>query len=953
MTGFGEVQIGSSDHRLLWIDITCSTLFGFQVPAPAPRPKNFFPIQDPLAITRYNNYLRKQRLKHHIPSKLVHLQAKAQQGWFQPGDIQQYDAICKQDDFIRKQAKLKSRRFYAGQVLYSDIIGLDYKELRMWHLVLKRRSGRRTDTRQIRRLMRTTNRMDALQLTLEDAKTEKQKCFRRYLRHKKDQVNLRIAFEQKQNQRIAAAKGISLSTQEKIRRQTRQSKSIFSNIRRVLGSGTKNALYSVEYTTATNDTTECLAPAEIEYACQREGLRRFTQAYNTPFLMGSLLEDLGYNASQHTTDAILTGSYQCREDVDYYTQLFLRELAIPPPIHNLPLITGISSIQQHIQGWKKMRPYTASSPYGPLFTDFIAGTHNCDVAMVDNMLAAIPLLAGFCPSSWTKAADVMIPKKTSSANVEKLRIIVLFHSLFNMINKRVGRRMIQRALDTDQIPLETFGSVPGRRANDCALNKALVNDILRQQRRPAALCSNDATSCYDRIVHVVASLCMQRLGVDATTCQVMFGTLQRLQHHIITAYGTSQSTYGGVQVPLHGVGQGNGAGPAIWLVMSIPMINMLRRRGFGFRSISPYSHHQCHIACFTFVDDTDTIHAPLSTLGTSSTQVIREMQEVINTWEGGLRATGGSLSPTKSYWYLIDFKWNPRRLQWEYKTIRETPGNLHLSSPDGERVALQRHEASTAVETLGIPLAMDGNQSMIVQSLQDKIGRWSSKIQTRQLTATETILSMQYGIAKVLEYPLNATRLNKRQCYHLVQPLRKAALKSLHIPVTFPVLLAHAPNAFLGLGFPDLWFEQGLAQVDCLLRHSHGTHDDSTAQLYQHALENLHLELGLPGSPFSHDFALHSPSTTTTQLHIAWQFCWEAGIQIKTSGLDDPPPREHDQHLMQYFASTGYSAKELRLLNLCRMFLQVKFVSDFVTGDGLHMDPILLLKRSPFLIIHI
>ena len=178
------------------------------------------------------------------------------------------------------------------------------------------------------------------------------------------------------------------------------------------------------------------------------------------------------------------------------------------------------------------------------------------------------------------------------------------------------------------------------------------------------------------------------------------------------------------------------------------------------------------------------------------------MQEVINTWEGGLRATGGSLSPSKSYWYLIDFKWNTRRLQWEYKTIRDAPGTLHLSLPEGERVALQRHEASTAVETLGIPLAMDGNQSKILESLQDKISLWSNKIQTRQLTPTETILSLNYGIAKVLEYPLTATRLTKSQCYRLVQPLRKAALKALHIPATFPVLLAHAPKPFLGLGFP-------------------------------------------------------------------------------------------------------------------------------------------------------
>jgi hypothetical protein len=175
----------------------------------------------------------------------------------------------------------------------------------------------------------------------------------------------------------------------------------------------------------------------------------------------------------------------------------------------------------------------------------------------------------------------MIPKEQTSKHVSKLRIIVLFHTLFNLINKRVGRSMIHRALDTHQLPDEAYGGVPGRRANICVLNKVLMYDLIRQRRRVAAICSNDATSCYDRIIHVVASICMQRLGVDATTCEVMFGTLQELQHFVTTAYGRASSSYGAVQIPLQGVGQGNGAGPAIWLVMTIPLINMLKSLGLG------------------------------------------------------------------------------------------------------------------------------------------------------------------------------------------------------------------------------------------------------------------------------------------------------------------------------------------------------------------------------------
>ena len=105
--------------------------------------------------------------------------------------------------------------------------------------------------------------------------------------------------------------------------------------------------------------------------------------------------------------------------------------------------------------------------------------------------------------------DIMIPTKVDSIHVEKLIIIVLFDAMFNMLNKQIGREMLSYAEEMMQIPMEAYGSRKGYRAADCALNKVLVNDVIRQKRLIAALCSNDAKSCYDRIVHVVASLCMR------------------------------------------------------------------------------------------------------------------------------------------------------------------------------------------------------------------------------------------------------------------------------------------------------------------------------------------------------------------------------------------------------------------------------------------------------------
>jgi hypothetical protein len=142
-----------------------------------------------------------------------------------------------------------------------------------------------------------------------------------------------------------------------------------------------------------------------------EGQRRFTQAQYTPFLQGSLLREFGYNANTGATQAVLNGTYQPSTDVSEYTKLFITELQMPQCIKDLPTINGVATTQEHCDSWKRMRINTGSSPYGPQFCDYIAGTKDHQVAEVDASLASIPYLVGFSPSQWQEATDVMIPKK--------------------------------------------------------------------------------------------------------------------------------------------------------------------------------------------------------------------------------------------------------------------------------------------------------------------------------------------------------------------------------------------------------------------------------------------------------------------------------------------------------------------------------------------------------------
>jgi hypothetical protein len=65
----------------------------------------------------------------------------------------------------------------------------------------------------------------------------------------------------------------------------------------------------------------------------------------------------------------------------------------------------------------------------------------------------------------------------------------------------------------------------------------------------------------------------------------MFEMLQQAVHHIWMAYGVSRKTYRGgnikgINMPMHGIGQGNGAGPAIWTVISCLVLEIMHKQGY-------------------------------------------------------------------------------------------------------------------------------------------------------------------------------------------------------------------------------------------------------------------------------------------------------------------------------------------------------------------------------------
>jgi hypothetical protein len=214
----------------------------------------------------------------------------------------------------------------------------------------------------------------------------------------------------------------------------------------------------------------------------------------------------------------------------------------------------------------------------------------------------------------------------------------------------------------------------------------------------------------------------------------MFTTLQKAVHHVKTAYGVSDQHYGGESraVPLQGMGQGNGDGPAGgWAAVSAILIELMVQEDFGVSIQNSISSHQTRFACYSFVDDTDLPQTTID-VNTSGLDTLPTIQKGVDMWEGGLRATGGALVPEKSHRYLIDFVWSND--QWHYITKTQVPADLTIRDAEGTRHVLHRCNPHESNETLGIHIAMDGNWTDEIEYLHSKATKFQALIRAGFLT---------------------------------------------------------------------------------------------------------------------------------------------------------------------------------------------------------------------------
>ena len=184
----------------------------------------------------------------------------------------------------------------------------------------------------------------------------------------------------------------------------------------------------------------------------------------------------------------------------------------------------------------------------------------------------------------------------------------------------------------------------------------------------------------------------------------MLTTIKDLRFYLRTGYGDSKGYVGGQKgtsiktVKNQGMCQGNGASPAAWTVVSIPMISAHKKKGHGTQFVTPLSKTPCHLAGGLFVDDTDLFHLDMRRVETAA-EAHDCLQEAVISWGNLLNATGGALKPEKCSFCLISFRW---KAEWLYDQNKLKPEfALGVPMADCSLEKIEHLPVSKAIKTLG------------------------------------------------------------------------------------------------------------------------------------------------------------------------------------------------------------------------------------------------------------
>lgn len=927
-----------SDHRWIVVDITERSLLGIKRYEDCTKLTRRVTARIPSLKVSFQHLLEKQILMYDLPQKMHHIYEKA----IKNNHLTQEDELVYEQIEHRMQravtyADRHCRKVRRGNIPFSpmqkrlmgEIIIL--RQIRLRNLLKGKKN--RPRSKRIHRLIAkyeykgntTFNQIDDIDKAIKEA-SQKYRAFRQ------DSQSKRWSYLENIAREYDEIDGKGKQHHFRILQRNEETKEYFRRIRLCEGKSRGGGVDKIQK--IVNDQVVTIYDKEsIEKEIIRVNKEKLLQAHDTPLRDRQISQLLGEQGDFQKWEAILNGIVELPNGIDEGLQLWYKFVTSTEKhdINNF-----IWTTEEYCNSWMKMKEDKTTLP-GIQVAHLKCLDPSTQAADIMSKLALIPLLTGYSPNTWRIGIDSMIPKKVADLRPEKLRLILLMDARFNHNNKLIGKKMMEYGEKHNLLAPEQYGSRKNKSAIDHATNKRFTMDILRQSCTPAIYIANDAKSCYDRIILMVAYITMRNFGIPTLVAQSTISTILNMKHYVRTSYGDSLCSYGGEtwDVKPHGCGQGNGYGPALWACISSPLLHILRQQGYGTVITTPLSDTSIHMAAFSFVDDTDIIQTGQQTQGIVTENDINNLysttQQAIQTWSSTLAATGGALEPTKTFYVPIIPGWKGSRTELRKDRSHH---QISLVNNDGSNTHLVKKDPQDSFFSLGLWQSPTGDETRQTKHMQDIICAWGHSTSTHKISWKHARIAVKSTIGRTLYYPLLATSMNETQCARLQRHILDQTLGKMGIVRTTPTLLATAPVTLGGFGVISIETVQLIRHISLLLQHGQDP-NSVTGKLLISTLEYNVLETGYAGDPMQVPPVTYTTRNTWISNTLNSMSRHDIKIRTTLSGLERWT--DDDQFIMELLKDYGTNAL-LATINKVRMFLKVVTVSDLLTADGTTFD---------------
>ena len=926
----GNDEVG--DHRMVWAELSMDSILGVdRGDLTRPNAKKL-QATNRKRVDKFNTLMLKQMEQHNLLDRARQLENEVKESKkMTESQARRYEAIDEQRCRAAAYAEERCAAKPGDQNLFSPELKEAMGIFIIWRQVERKKQCKQKIHKRwiidMKKKLGVTTRIE-IPSTLEEIREKARKASEKYKEKKKEAPELRNEFldlliqtaeDGGDTKKVRALRNI------KEREQTRDVH------RRIKGAqGKTRGGGGVRFVQRINEEGETITikdKKEMEKEIMKANATKLESANESPIRQGELKERIT-DADYEKWEDFLAGKVDTNIEMETGTKEFLKAFKGT----QIKEEDAIFTTDEYIKSWRPVREHTSCAP-GALHYGTFKAMHACrPVAELHTIMARIPIRTGYVPRRWTQSVDSMLPKKPNEWRPSKLRLTSLLQADFNHNNKILGRKTMKWAEEKKQLAPEQYGSRKNLSAAKHALNKRLMLDIMRVQRRPGVICANDAKACYDRILHFAAYIALRRSGLSKEATISMLEPIRRLKHVIRTAYGDSEFFYGGEEWERDpsGICQGNGAGPAIWALVSSPLLDILRKYGYGAKLHAAIGKTFLHLSGFAFVDDADTVQT--ADLDTPSGMVIAEAQRELDLWEQCIRATGGGIEGDKSDFVVVNYNWEGGK--WKYEKMN--PHN-QLSVYDGSRGRenLTQLRTDEARRTLGVWQAADGNEEEQTSRMTKKAKKWSRAAMRSSLCRADVIIGIKTSLYPSVTFGMMATTLDEQQCKNVFKPIREHTLPKAGYSRSLPSTILHGPEEYGGVGLMDIYTIQGIEHVKALI--DEGGKDSPTGDLLTILATGHTLEIGRSGRIFEQDYDEIETLMTDSWMKNTLKFTHKTEIKLVTDLPMLRQWREGDELLMDVVARAGTRGEEIEAFNRCRMHLQVTTIADIANGGGTHV----------------